>query len=83
LLSSASEKAEQATEQSAHVLAAAQAARASAAQAAADGKSANEKTDRMFQRSLRNGLSAGWKRLVRMEKAGSRSGCSQHAEGID
>ena len=53
LLTSASQNAEQAKQQSAQALAAAQAAQASAAQAAADAKSANEKADRMFQRSLR------------------------------
>lgn len=52
-LTSASQNAEQAKQQSAQALAAAQAAQASAAQAAADAKSANEKADRMFQRSLR------------------------------
>lgn len=60
LLSAASQNAEQAKQQSAQALAAAQAAQASAqaaqasaAQAAGDAKAANEKTDRMFQRSLR------------------------------
>ena len=53
LLTSASQNAEQAKQQSAQALAAAQAAQASAAQGAADAKSANEKADRMFQRSLR------------------------------
>jgi uncharacterized protein DUF3359 len=53
LLTSASQNAEQAKQQSAQALAAAQAAQASAAQAAADAKSANEKADRMFQRTLR------------------------------
>jgi hypothetical protein len=53
LLTAASQNAEQAKQQSAQALAAAQSAQASAAQAAADAKSANEKADRMFQRSLR------------------------------
>jgi len=52
-LTTASQNADQAKQQSAQALAAAQAAQASAAQAAADAKSANEKADRMFQRSLR------------------------------
>ena len=46
LLTAASQNAEQAKQQSAQALAAAQ-------QAQADAKSANEKADRMFQRSLR------------------------------
>jgi len=49
LLTAASQNAEQAKEQSAQ----AQAAQASAAQAAAEAKAADEKSDRMFQRSLR------------------------------
>lgn len=60
LLTAATQNAEQAKQQAAQALAAAQAAQTaaqaaqtSAAQAAADAKSANEKTDRMFQRSLR------------------------------
>lgn len=53
LLTAASQNAEQAKQQSAQALAAAQAAQASAAQAAADAKAANEKADRIFQRSLR------------------------------
>ncbi len=60
LLSAASQNADQAKQQAAQALAtaqaaqaAAQAAEASAAQAAADAKAANEKADRMFQRSLR------------------------------
>jgi uncharacterized protein DUF3359 len=46
LLTAASQNAEQAKQQSAQALAAAQ-------QAQADAKAANEKADRMFQRSLR------------------------------
>jgi hypothetical protein len=60
LLNSASQNAEQAKQQSAQALAAAQAAQTaaqaaqtSAGQAATDAKAANEKSDRMFQRSLR------------------------------
>jgi len=53
MLTSASQNAEQAKQQSAQALTAAQSAQASAAQAAADAKAANEKADRMFQRSLR------------------------------
>jgi hypothetical protein len=60
LLTAASQNAEQAKQQSAQALTAAQAAQAaaqtaeaSAAQAAADAKAANEKADRIFQRSLR------------------------------
>jgi hypothetical protein len=67
LLASASQNAQQAKDEAAQALAAAQAAQATAqaaqtaaqsaaaaaSQAAADAKSANEKTDRMFQRSLR------------------------------
>jgi len=53
LLTAASQNAEQAKEQSAQALAAAQAAQASSAQAAAEAKAADEKADRMFQRSLR------------------------------
>jgi hypothetical protein len=53
LLTSASANAEAAKQQSAQALAASQAAQASAAAAAADAKAANEKADRMFQRSLR------------------------------
>ena len=59
-LTAASQNAEQAKQQAAQALAAAQAAQAaaqaaqaSAAQAAADAKAANEKADRMFQKSLR------------------------------
>jgi hypothetical protein len=53
LLTAASQNAEQAKQQSAQALTASQAAQASATQAAADAKAANEKADRMFQRSLR------------------------------
>jgi len=52
-LTAASESAEQAKQQSAQALAAAQAAQASAAQAASEAKAADEKADRIFQRSLR------------------------------
>lgn len=60
LLTVASQNAEAAKQQSAQALDAARAAQASAAsaaqassQAAADARAANEKADRMFQRSLR------------------------------
>ena len=53
LLTAASQNAEAAKQQSAQALQAAQAAQASAAAAAADARAANEKADRMFQRSLR------------------------------
>lgn len=60
LLTAASQNAEQAKTQSQQALDAARAAQASASnadqaasQAAADAKAANEKADRMFQRSLR------------------------------
>jgi len=59
-LTAASQNADQAKQQAAQALAAAQAAQAAAQaaqatanQAAADAKAANEKADRMFQRSLR------------------------------
>jgi len=53
LLTAASQNAEAAKQQAAQALQAAQAAQASAATAAADAQAANEKADRMFQRSLR------------------------------
>jgi len=53
LITSASQNAEQAKMMAQQALDAAKAAQASAAQAAADAKAANEKADRMFQRSLR------------------------------
>jgi hypothetical protein len=53
LLTAASQNADQAKQQAAQALAAAQAAQATANQAAADAKAANEKADRMFQKSLR------------------------------
>lgn len=53
LLTSANQNAEQAKQIAQQALAASQAAQASAAQAAADAKSANEKADRVFQRTLR------------------------------
>jgi hypothetical protein len=49
----AKQQAEQANATAQQALQASQAAQASAAAAAADAKSANEKADRMFQRSLR------------------------------
>jgi len=52
-LNAASQNAAQAKEQAAQALAAAQAAQTSAAQAAADAKAANEKSNRIFERSLR------------------------------
>lgn len=52
-LTAASQNAEQAKQQAAQALAVAQAAQATANQAAADAKAANEKADRMFQKSLR------------------------------
>jgi uncharacterized protein DUF3359 len=52
-LTAASQNADAAKQQSAQALQAAQAAQASAAAAAADARAANEKADRMFQRSLR------------------------------
>jgi hypothetical protein len=53
LLTSASQNAEQAKQQSAQALAAAQNAQQQAQAAEADAKAANEKSDRMFQKSLR------------------------------
>lgn len=53
LLTAASQNAEQAKVLAQQALDASRAAQASASQAAADAKSANEKADRMFQRSLR------------------------------
>ena len=52
-IAAANRNAEAAKQQSAQALSASQAAQQSAAAAAADAKSANEKADRMFQRSLR------------------------------
>lgn len=53
LLTTTSQNAEAAKQQAAQALQASQAAQVSAAAAAADAKAANEKADRMFQRSLR------------------------------
>jgi hypothetical protein len=53
LLTSASQNAEQAKQQSAQALVAAQNAQQQAQAAEADAKAANEKSDRMFQKSLR------------------------------
>lgn len=53
LLTSANQNAEQAKTLAQQALDASRAAQASAAQAAADAKAANEKADRIFQRSLR------------------------------
>ncbi len=52
-LNAATQTANDAKQQAAQALAAAQAAQATANQAEADAKAANEKADRMFQRSLR------------------------------
>ncbi len=52
-LNAASQNAEQAKQMAQQALTASQEAQKSAAQAAAEAKAANEKADRMFQRSLR------------------------------
>jgi hypothetical protein len=53
LLTSANQNAEQAKQMAQQALNAAQGAQAAANQAATDAKAANEKADRMFQKSLR------------------------------
>jgi len=53
MIASASQNAQQAKDTAQQALAAAQAAQSSAAQAAKDAQAANEKADRIFQRSLR------------------------------
>ena len=52
-IATANQNAEAARQQSAEAVTASQAAQQSAAAAAADAKAADEKADRMFQRSLR------------------------------
>jgi len=52
-IASASQNAQQAKDMAQQALAAAQAAQATASQAAKDAQAANEKADRIFQRSLR------------------------------
>jgi hypothetical protein len=53
LIASANQNAQQAKDMAQQALTASQAAQASANQAASDARAANEKADRMYQRSLR------------------------------